>query len=485
MFWHIAKRELYDNMNSLRFAVTTILLLALMVVNAVGYFGEYNARLTEYRRKVSKSLDDMEGNANRLFSLVLNGPGKLHKKPSALTFCANGGEAFLSEYVEGRKGGWSYARSHDNQSYGVEGIWYLNYPQANPSLWNIMPADTNMSWVSIIGLVLSFVAILFTFDTISGERERGTLQLMLSNSVSRGAILLGKFVAAFLSIGIPFLIAALINLFLLYTAGGVPLGANEWARLGIILLIAIFYIAIFVALGLLVSSRITQSSISLMVLLLIWATWVVLTPSTLGSIATGLKPAQTSAEFEQHRNKQRDNLKKEYISDDPFEFGGPIRSHPPTKATQRWAEYVKREAELSERLNKEHLRDQINQIKFARSLTRISPASIVGYAIESLAGTGFSRHLQFLDQVNRFAPQFRAFISDTDAADAESPHIFGVKEGMSDKPVRFKAIPKFQDRASLSSDFNAAAVDMLLLILFGMVLFAGAYLSFLRADILQ
>ncbi len=484
MFWHIAKRELYDNMNSLRFAVTTILLLALMVVNAVGYFGEYNARLTEYRRKVSESLDKMEDNANRLFSLVLNGPGQLSKKPSALTFCADGGEAFLSEYVEGRKGGWRYARNRDNQSYEVEGIWYLNYPQANPSLWNIMPADTNMSWVSTIGLVLSFVAILFTFDAISGERERGTLQLMLSNSVPRGAILLGKFVAAFLSIGIPFLIAALINLFLLYTAGGVPLGANEWTRLGIILLIAVFYIAIFVALGLLVSSRITQSSISLMVLLLIWATWVVLTPSTLGSIATGLKPAQTSAEFEKYRSEQRDNLKKEYSYLRQLEFEGPTRSYPPTKGTQRWAEYVKREAELSERLNKEHLRDQINQIKFARSLTQISPASIVGYAVESLAGTGFSRHLQFLDQVNRFAPQFRAFISETDAADAESPHIFGVKEGMSDKPVRFEAIPKFQDRASLNSDFNAAAVDVLLLILFGVVLFAGAYLSFLRADIL-
>ncbi len=56
---------------------------------------------------------------------------------------------------------------------------------------------------------------------------------------------------------------------------------------------------------------------------------------------------------------------------------------------------------------------------------------------------------------------------------------------MSDEPVRFEAIPKFQDWASLSSDFNAAVVDVLLLILFGVVLFVGAYLSFLRADILQ
>ena len=35
MIWHIAKRELYDNLNSLRFALATVLLLALMLTNAV------------------------------------------------------------------------------------------------------------------------------------------------------------------------------------------------------------------------------------------------------------------------------------------------------------------------------------------------------------------------------------------------------------------------------------------------------------------
>ena len=35
MFWHIAKREIYDNMTSLRFGFTLILLISLMVMNAV------------------------------------------------------------------------------------------------------------------------------------------------------------------------------------------------------------------------------------------------------------------------------------------------------------------------------------------------------------------------------------------------------------------------------------------------------------------
>ena len=37
MILHITKRELYDNLNSLRFALTTFLLLALMLTNAIGH----------------------------------------------------------------------------------------------------------------------------------------------------------------------------------------------------------------------------------------------------------------------------------------------------------------------------------------------------------------------------------------------------------------------------------------------------------------
>ena len=48
MIWHITKRELYDHLNSLRFAFTTVLLVVLMIVNAVGYLGEYAAQSTAY-----------------------------------------------------------------------------------------------------------------------------------------------------------------------------------------------------------------------------------------------------------------------------------------------------------------------------------------------------------------------------------------------------------------------------------------------------
>ena len=156
MVLHIAKRELYDHLNSLRFAFTVLLFLALMIANAIGYFGEYNTRLTEYRTKVATSLDKMKGHTDSLFSLMLNGPGQLYKKPSALTFCADGGERFLPEYVEASTLGWITTwHITGKQPVAIRHIWHLTYPQSNPNLWDITPDYTNTSWVAIISLVLS------------------------------------------------------------------------------------------------------------------------------------------------------------------------------------------------------------------------------------------------------------------------------------------------------------------------------------------
>lgn len=479
MIWHITKRELYDHLNSLRFAFTTVLLITLMLINAIGYLDAYKTQSVAYQKKGSASLDIMRSNAESLYNLLREGPGTLHKKPSSLSFCANSGEAFIPESAEGIPR--SFGITSDS-GLSVSGIWHMNYPQSNPSLWDIMPDYTNVDWGDIISVVLSLVAILFTFDAITSEQERGTLRLTLSNSISRGTVLVSKFLAALITISTPFLIAALINLFLLYTSGSILLGSSEWGRLGIIVFIAFIYLSIFLALGLLISSRVSSSSTSLTILLLLWTTWVILLPSTLGSITSGLQPTMTSTELAARWQSVSDNLNAQYNYRQYFD-AIPSREIPATEGTLFWSKYITEEAKRKEKLNEEHLNAQIAQIQFARSITRISPASSVRYAIESLAGTGFTRHVQFLAHVRRYAGEFRAFLIETDRADPESPHAIGPKEGTSQKPVSFASIPKFEDRISFSGVYNAATTDILLLLLFFAVLFASAFLSFLRVDV--
>ena len=479
MIWHITKRELYDHLNSLRFAFTMALLLILMIVNGIGYLEAYEAQSVAYHKKVSASLDIMRSNAANLYNLLREGPGTLYKKPSSLFFCLSSGEAFIPESAEGISSGFGIT---SDSGLSVSGIWHMNYPQSNPSLWDIMPDYTNIDWGDIISVVLSLVAILFSFDAISLEQERGTLRLILSNSISRGTVLISKFLAALIAIGIPFLIAALINLFLLYTSGSILLGFSEWGRLGIIVFIAFIYLSIFLALGLLISSRVSNSSTSLTILLLLWTVWVVLLPSTLGAITSGLQPTMTSAELADRWQHVSDNLNAQYNYRQYFD-DIPSREIPATEGTLFWSKYITEEAKRKERLNEEHLNAQIAQIQLARSITRISPASSVRYAIESLAGTGFTRHVQFLEYVRRYAGEFRRFLIETDQADPESPHALGPKEGTSQKPVSFESIPKFEDRISFRGAYTTATTDILLLLLFFAVLFASTFLSFFRVDV--
>ena len=59
--WHIAKRELYDNLNSLRFALATVLLLGLMLTNAAVHLHEHPKRIQKYNAAVAESVNDLTG----------------------------------------------------------------------------------------------------------------------------------------------------------------------------------------------------------------------------------------------------------------------------------------------------------------------------------------------------------------------------------------------------------------------------------------
>jgi ABC-type transport system involved in multi-copper enzyme maturation permease subunit len=470
MIWHIAKRELSDNLNSLRFALATVLLLGLMLTNAVVHLREHPERVKRYREDASKYQNHIASHAaNSLYDLAQEGPGDLYKKPSDLRFCAEGGEAFMSDQA--------LAGAHRWSTDTLKSFWILTYPSATPNRDNVRPDVTKVDWGFIIGYVLSLVALLFTFDSISGERERGTLRLTLANAIPRHTVLIGKFLGAFISVSIPFILAVLVNLLVISTSSDVHLDSEAWGRLGIIFFVAVLYICLFLALGLLVSARVQRSAVSLVILLLVWVVFVVFMPSTLASIAGRSTSSGPTYDFWERSSKLHDELSSDYYSNS---HKGPKGS---TKRIEIDSAYVTKDAEQQEQLHEERLNRRIAEVHRALTITRISPVTIVQNLIESFAGTGFERHLQFLENVKTYIREFRTFIVDTDSADPESLHIFGVRTGMSQEPVSPEAVPRFEDTLNLSKDFNTAAMELLLLTLFVLVLLSGAYLAFVRVEV--
>ena len=105
---------------------------------------------------------------------------------------------------------------------------YLEYPLKNKG--GSVVQRIKIDWV-FIGILMSFFAILFTFDAIAGERARGTLSLMMSNTVSRGQVLFGKYIGAFVTLMVPLLISILMNLLIIHFSGNIPFASEHWLRI--------------------------------------------------------------------------------------------------------------------------------------------------------------------------------------------------------------------------------------------------------------
>ena len=483
MIWHIVTRELLDHLTSLRFALTTLILVGLMITNAVVHLRTHPERVRKYSENVSASHTELKSRT-QLYALLQKGPGKLYKRPSTLTFIADGGDAFLPNRTMSA-GSW--------RLYGSASIWSMGVPRLNMNvISNHRPTAVVIDWVFIITYLLSFIPLLFTFDALSGERERGTLRLCLANSISRPALLVGKFLGSLIAVLIPFYFAVLFNLAIISTESWTQLHSADWGRIGIIVLVASCYAGIFIAVGLIVSAMTRESRLSLVVLLLIWVTAVVFMPSTLGTLSIKWMPSvQTHHQFRMAKGTAFDQILSDFLNKretlkERRQSAGTSQEEVAavdTSELEIQRDFVSKDMETRERLSREHLAAQSAQVLRARQITRCSPAAIVQYALESMAGTGFNRHLQFLEHCRLHIRQFRDFIVEMDRADPESLHFVGVRKGMSEKPVSPEAIPIFEDKLTFQDTLNSAIMDILLLVLLLGVFLLGAFLVFLRSEV--
>ena len=69
-------------------------------------------------------------------------------------------------------------------------------------------------------MTMSLLAVILTYGAIAGEKEQGTLGLVLSNAVPRARIILAKAAANILVLVVPFLLAVVLSLTIVEIQGG-------------------------------------------------------------------------------------------------------------------------------------------------------------------------------------------------------------------------------------------------------------------------
>ena len=178
----VLKREVQQNLYSLRFIVSLALILAVFLVGSLSFIRNHEAALERDRIARVEFLDKMKADAASDATALAITSRDYPLRPRDNGFISDAREKYLPNAIT--FSAWNVLSFANRRG------------TSNPFLTK----HDELNWSFIISIIVSFVTLLFTFDAVSGEKESKTLALILSNSLSRGTVLLGKFISAVVSV---------------------------------------------------------------------------------------------------------------------------------------------------------------------------------------------------------------------------------------------------------------------------------------------
>ena len=270
MIWKIAKKEFLLNLMTFKFAVGTIVCVVLTAVFMPVLVSGYQQRLKDYNENVVANEAEL-----RKVKVYKNISPTIYRPPTVLSVF---GEGIEKQLVDSTK-----IKLNDVPEMSAAS------GEVNPYL-SIYPT---LDVALIVKIVTSILALLVAYDVISGERERGTLKLILSNTAARYHVLLAKLLAGLMTLVVPLTIAFIVGLLILLFSSMVDLTGSDWARIGLMYLASLVFIAAMYNFGLLFSCLTKGSATSLMFVLLFWVVFVIVIPNGSLYLAGQLRPFES------------------------------------------------------------------------------------------------------------------------------------------------------------------------------------------------
>jgi len=511
MIWIVVRKEFLLNLVNFRFIAGFILCFILSALTAWILTQDYAGRIREYSDLVQKHKEEL-ANVKVYSELKVN----VDRRPEPLGLLCEGVEKNLN---------------------GTITVWHGDVPalsssagQGNPLMAGLASLDLSL----IVQVIFSLLALLFVYDSISGERERGTLSLLMSNPVPRHQVIFGKFLGILLSLFVPILFSMLVGALIILLSPDVRLSSSDWARLVLICLISLIYVSVFCIAGMFVSSRCNRSTTSLMLLLFLWVTFVLLIPKASAYIASYAKPVSSLdvvngrvdalwQEFQHEVGKF--NEKHPISGTSAWDWGGTKVFLAEKRVMTAYLERVKfseplriQYADKVNSVRQEYFRELEGQSSLANNLARISPSVSYENLMSALAKTDLNSYMKFIGRARIYRDElinylqskeaFKSFLyitrqKEEEMFDGEEFQKWfkkywdewdrqikaGKKPSEADpwnsvKPLNLNDMPVFQFKGlSIAGNIGYTMPDLAILIALNLIFFLFVYISFLRGGV--
>ncbi len=483
MLLTLIQKEIMHHILSVRFVALLLMCVLLVPLTLFINYQNYRQNQIDYQEAVKRA--NAEAKENPPDGIDPDKEvSKLFLKPTPLSVFANGLEEALPTYLGMTRNGVKQS------STGLT--------QARLSF-----ALGNLDFLFVVSTVFSLLALLFTFDTVAGERETGTIRITLANSLPRDRFLLGKMIGGYLVFVVPFLVSFLFGLLLLVWKG-FPLGEpGIFPRVMTLTFASLLYIAVFFGIGTVISTYLDNAKTALIVAFTVWVFAVLIVPRIGFLGAKIIAPARTEQSVYMEKTLLRNDLLKEKqqkFNNKLFEiFGGgsfSVTENIKEKMDELRApleeEYRQKFQDQVGKIDREYQRQQNRQERMGEMFSRITPTSSLIYLAMNLSQTGKLKRNTYFDTGNRYYDQldeeyFKDVSDDalamaTNLSDRMTARMNPFAESSNQETEKISTAPDLIEPA-LSDTLRHSMLDTLLLCVFAAGLTTVAFLKFFRLDI--
>lgn len=494
MIWKIAKKEFLLNLMTFKFTVGTIVCVVLTAVFIPILAKDYQQRLEDYNTNVTAN----EAELGKV-KVYKNIRPTVYRRPNVLSVFSEGLDKQIGLSAQIRLGGVSEISAASADS--------------NPFL-SIFPT---LDVMLILKIIMSILALLVAYNTISGEREQGTLRLMLSYTVIRYQVLLGKLLAGLVTLIIPVTSAFIVGLLIIQFFPMVSLAGADWVRIGLMYIASLIFISAMYNIGLLFSCLMRRANISLVFGLFVWIVFTVVIPNGSVYLANYLRPTEAREKMD----AQIEALKKE-ANDKIDKFTKTLRTGgnqgmamgafrgifivycekalmDDYKKEYTFSEPVKiRCADRIFEVQKQYL-DGLNKQKYlASTISQISPVTVYESLMSALAGTDLASFEHYRNRIKLHSDNVIEYIR-LKTNNFSLPSYFtqfseknyeGEKKWDYQKilkqttPINLQDLPRFTyGHESFVRTLHRTISPILLLIFVNIFFFILSFVAFLKYDI--
>lgn len=471
MLLTLIQKEMMHHILSVRFVALLLMCILLIPLTLSINYRHYQQNRVDYQEAVKlANIEETTINPQMELKPELE-VSKLFLKPSPLSVFANG----LGDALPGYLGMTRNGIIHGAPSLVSDSLSYLL---------------GHLDFLFLVSTVFSLLALLFTFDAVAGEREAGTLRITLANSLPRDLFLWSKLIGGYLVFVVPFLVSFLFGLLMLVWQG-FPLGEPEiLLRVLSLTLVSLLYIAVFFAIGTVISTYLDNSKTALIIAFTVWVFAVLITPRIGFIAAKFIAPTQTLQSVYLEKTARRENLNaelkerkkeihQEFWKDRPqssFEeqIAGGLEMDKQVQPLEE--EFRQKFKESANEIDRRYKREKVRQEGVGETLSRITPTSSLIYVATNLTQTGKTKRNNYFQAGDRYYDAL-----DTDLFSKVLDYI-SMRTARPEDTVKITQPPALET-LTLGETFRQSTVDILLLCFFAVVLTTVAFLKFFRSDV--